>query len=298
MEEIIACPICNSTQLHDYIVTRDFTMTKKKFSLKKCEGCNLLITTPRPQPDELGQYYLSTEYISHSKKANSVFDKIYLIARKFTLKSKTKLLDSYAGKKSVLDYGCGTGAMLAYLKKKGWKIAGVEPSNEARAIALEELSSTEIKPSLEETNGKFQVLSLWHVLEHIPNIREVLHNFKRVLEKDGIVIIAVPNPNAWESNVYKEFWAAYDTPRHLWHFNQKSIQLLAETAGYKLVNILPMKLDAFYISMLSEKYKNNGQLKPLQFVRGFLNGLYSNVKAFQTGEYSSLIYILKNEESQ
>jgi 2-polyprenyl-3-methyl-5-hydroxy-6-metoxy-1,4-benzoquinol methylase len=298
MEDIKTCPVCNSTRLLDHIVSQDYTITHKKFSIKRCEVCKLLITTPRPPTNELGQYYLSTNYISHSKKANSLLDKLYLLARKYTLKSKTNLLNTYALRKSVLDYGCGTGTFLSHLKKQGWKIAGVEPSKEARAIALEELSDTEIKPSLEATDGKFQVVSLWHVLEHIPNLREVLHNFKRVLDQDGVIIIAVPNPNSWESSVYKEHWAAYDTPRHLWHFNQKSIKLLAEVTGYQLVKILPMKLDAFYISMLSEKYKNKGHMKPIQFFRGFLNGLYSNIKAFRTGEYSSLIYILKNEESQ
>jgi 2-polyprenyl-3-methyl-5-hydroxy-6-metoxy-1,4-benzoquinol methylase len=298
MEEIKACPICNSTRLSDYITTKDFTITQQTFSIKKCDSCNLLITTPRPKPNELDQYYLSTNYISHAKKANSLFDRLYLLARKFTLKSKTNLLNSYAQKKSILDYGCGTGAILAHLKHDGWKIAGVEPSNEARTIALEHLPNAEIKPSLEEIKSKFQIISLWHVLEHVANLSEVLHNFKRVLEKDGVLIIAVPNPNSWESSIYKEYWAAYDTPRHLWHFDKKSINRLATLTGYKLVKILPLKLDAFYISMLSEKYRNKGIMKSPQFFYGLLNGLYSNLKAFQTGEFSSLIYILKNEENQ
>jgi 2-polyprenyl-3-methyl-5-hydroxy-6-metoxy-1,4-benzoquinol methylase len=295
MKEIVICPVCKGTFFEKKIDTIDHTATHEIFQIKVCLNCSLLITTPRPEGPELHKYYLSENYISHSNKANSLINAIYLIARKFTLRWKYNLLRKYSTGTNLLDYGCGTGDFLKYCSKRGMATNGVEPSAPARIAANANLKSEAIFEDVGGYLSRADVITLWHVLEHLPDLKESLLKLKSKLAKNGIILLAVPNPNSWESKHYANFWAGYDTPRHLWHFPQKSMRLLLRDSGLELIDVKPMKLDAFYISLLSEKYKNNGHLGLTGMITAFTNGLKSNVKASKSGEYSSLIYIARND---
>jgi 2-polyprenyl-3-methyl-5-hydroxy-6-metoxy-1,4-benzoquinol methylase len=295
MKEIATCPICQGTSLDEKIKTVDHTATHEIFQIKVCLNCSLLITTPRPQESELHKYYQSENYISHSNKPNSLINAIYLVARTFTLKWKYNLLRKYSPGSSLLDYGCGTGDFLNYCSQKGMVTNGVEPSASARIAANSNLKSEVVFKDLAGYSSQADVITLWHVLEHLPDLKESLTKLKSKLATNGVIFLAVPNPNSWESKHYANFWAGYDTPRHLWHFPQKSMRLLLRDSSLKLIDIKPMKLDAFYISLLSEKYKNNGHLGLTGMITAFTNGLKSNVKASKSGEYSSLIYIARND---
>jgi 2-polyprenyl-3-methyl-5-hydroxy-6-metoxy-1,4-benzoquinol methylase len=293
--EVNVCPICKGQSFRQLARTKDFTLTGEEFTVQQCVNCSLGITSPRPADDKLSQYYESKEYISHAAKAANLFDRIYLVARQFTLRWKASILEKLSPNKTILDFGCGTAQLLGYLKKKGWTVCGVEPSATARAHADGNVNSSELLEDLSLVTATYDVITLWHVLEHIPQPEDLLKQLQQYVTLKGSIVIAVPNLNTWESNKYGSNWAAYDTPRHLWHFTQKSIAHLAKNTNLEIVEVIPMVQDAFYVSMLSEKYKNQGRLGVSQFAAGLINGLRSNLNARQTKEYSSLIYILKHE---
>jgi 2-polyprenyl-3-methyl-5-hydroxy-6-metoxy-1,4-benzoquinol methylase len=292
MQEIKVCPVCEGLLFKNYLSCKDYTVSHETFQLVKCETCNLVITNPQPEESKLGKYYISEDYISHTSKAKSLIDNLYLIARKFTLNKKLKLISRYNKPGKLLDYGCGTGEFIKHCKSSSWIITGVEPSSVAREKATA-LTSTEIKTSVQELGEeRFDVITLWHVLEHIPNFEETLKIISNKLNDHGTLFIAVPNYQSLDAEIYKNIWAGYDVPRHLWHFAPSTIKKLLSNNSLTLKEITPMKLDSFYVSLLSEKYKRNKQSLP-GMINAFVNGLRSNLKARKTSNYSSLIYIIQ-----
>ena len=251
---------------------------------------DMLITYPQPSVESLGKYYESEDYISHTDGKRSLFEKAYHFVKSIALKNKLDLINSQQPKKGrILDIGAGTGDFLAVAKDNGWETVGVEPSEKARAIALKKAVSF-----VEETSGlenhSFDVITMWHVLEHVPNLDNQIKELKRLLKPSGTLIVAVPNFKSFDAKHYGTFWAAYDVPIHFWHFSKKAIKVLFEKENMKLEKILPMKFDSFYVSLLSEKYKHG----KMNFVKAFFIGLQSNIKAKRNFEYSSHIYVLKN----
>ena len=291
---ISICPACGASAFHPYLICKDYTVSQESFTLIQCRTCSLVVTSPRPLNDNLGKYYLSEDYISHTDKPASIIDRIYVFARSFALKWKIKLINSeLQGNKNLLDYGCGTGNFLKASHQAGWTITGVEPSTIAREAA-ERNTGAQVAERLEDLKEKkFSIITLWHVLEHVPDLNETLSNLKALLEETGTLFIAVPNHASDDGKRYKNSWAGYDVPRHLWHFTPDNMQKLVSKHELKLKRIVPMKLDAYYVSMLSEKYKNNQKLGPIQMIRAFFAGWRSNARAYAgTGNFSSLIYIL------
>lgn len=271
-----------------YLETKDYTLTGESFKLLHDPVLDMLIT--EPQPDNLGRYYESEDYISHTDAKKSLVDKMYHTVKGYNLKSKLSLINSYAGTdKTILDVGAGTGDFLVRAKNDGWKITGIEPNGLARLKAeekgvmlLDDLNTLPI-------GQKFEVITLWHVLEHLPDLESQVSKLVGLLTESGTLVIAVPNFRSYDAEYYKEYWAAFDVPRHLWHFSQKSIQNIFGKYGMKLVRTKPMFFDAFYVALLSEKYKNGKQ----NFIKAFLIGLISNFRALGSKEYSSLIYVIK-----
>lgn len=295
MYSVTHCPICSTQTFKHFGVAKDHTVSHETFSLQQCSACNFLITSPRPADSDLGKYYLSDEYISHTAKATSLFDKLYEISRRFALKWKLtlvkKFIDPGATAPRILDYGCGTGFFLKELKENGFNIAGVEPSSKARTVA-EKNTGIEIEETLATLEGKYDVITLWHVLEHVSKLNELVTELKSRLNKKGTLIIAVPNYQSNDAKKYGMTWAGYDVPRHLWHFEQKTMNNLLHRHNFQTIETIPMKLDAYYVSMLSEKY-NAGNSSILTFIKGAINGLLSNLKANQKN-YSSIIYIARH----
>ncbi len=295
MINIIECPICKNKNLQFLTRCTDYTVSHETFDIHQCTNCTLGITTPRPDSNMLGQYYQSEEYVSHSGKTSEGVGLVYKFARKFTLNWKKAIIKNHKKAGSILDFGCGTGEFLRAMQDSGWKITGVEPSDLARSKA-EILTNQKIHNTLEVPNN-FDVITAWHVVEHVPDLSETVIKLKRLLKKDGMLFIAVPNFQSPDGNSYKENWAGFDVPRHLWHFSKKSMRSLLESTGLKLLDTLPMKLDAYYVSLLSEKYKNKSRLSIGCLIKGFMSGLRSNVKASRETNYSSLIYIAKIDEA-
>ena len=289
MKHIDTSPIQNS-DLVPFITCKDHTVSGKTFSILLDRENGLLVTSPRPNDEDLVNYYESEDYISHTDSKKTLFDKAYQLARNYTTKKKIKLLNSFEiSDKSLLDVGTGTGDFLANCQKKGWKVSGVEPNEKAKTIAEKKLDKTLLNKLEDFNNQTFDVITLWHVLEHVPDLNKTISMLNSLLKLNGTLVIAVPNFKSYDANHYKEFWAAYDVPRHLWHFSQNAIENLFNQTNMKVVKKLPMKFDAFYVSLLSEKYKA-GRMNPF---KAFWVGLRSNLKAGKTKEYSSIIYVIK-----
>lgn len=294
MISVTTCPACGDNSWHKHLICIDHTVSHETFQIIACATCSLLATSPQPREEDISTYYESPDYISHTDKPASIIDRIYLIARRFTLNSKQKLIRKYSPNAGqLLDYGCGTGDFLALCAKKKWNVSGVEPATSARTIAAKKIGPHVYTGINEIAHQRFHIITLWHVLEHIRHPNELLQKLASLLNADGTLFIAVPNYKSNDAIHYKSFWAGYDVPRHLWHFSSDSMKRLIEKNGMKVVDTLPMKLDSFYVSLLSEKYINNGTATiPLLF-KAFFTGLKSNLRAWKTHEYSSLIYVIK-----
>lgn len=270
-----------------YLKTKDHSVSGEAFELLHDPELELLITSPKP--NSLDQYYQSANYISHTDANKSFADRIYQTVKKYNLGKKLRLAQIYAGNtKKLLDVGAGTGDFLLTAKKQSWEVFGMEPNLQAADRAAQK--GIKLQPSLEAlSKEQYQIITLWHVLEHMPDLETQIQKLKKLLAEDGTLIIAVPNFKSFDANYYKSFWAAYDVPRHLWHFSKTAIEKIFAKEGLELIKTHPMIFDAFYVSLLSEKYKTGKQ----QFLKAFYRGMRSNVSAWTTGEYSSLIYILK-----
>lgn len=273
-----------------FLTVKDNSVSSETFELYRDQKLDLLITTPQPQESELGRYYESEDYISHTDGTRSLFEKAYQFVKNRALKNKLSLINQLNPQKGkILDIGTGTGDFLKTAKNDGWDITGIEPSPKAKQIASEKGVTFADTTNL-LSDHSFDVITMWHVLEHVPNLDNQISELKRLLKPEGTIIIAVPNFNSYDAKHYGNFWAAYDVPRHLWHFSKTAIKLLFEEKQMKLIKVLPMKFDAFYVSLLSEKYKTG----KMNFITAFLIGIKSNAKAKQSLEYSSHIYVIKN----
>ena len=291
MNDLAQCPLCKQSKFSQYLSCKDHTVSSETFQLRQCVGCGFVVTSPRPDEAMLPGYYQSKKYISHTDSSSGLVDKVYQIARTFTVKWKYNIIRKHSSVKpgSVLDFGCGTGSFLKYCQNKGLKTAGVEPSNIAREKA-EQILGQPIVPELPQIREKFDAITLWHVLEHVYHLDVTLSTLKERLNENGTIFIAVPNLKSIDAHHYGEDWAAFDVQRHLWHFSKETMERLLNNHNLKLREVLPMRLDAFYVSLLSEKYKN-GHKGVSNLSHAIRVGLKSNNMAKITGEYSSLIYI-------
>ena len=285
------CPWCDSDNNHQFLKLKDYFLTQEDFEILECNDCKLLFTTPCPAPDKIGDYYKSEEYLSHNDEKKSLFARIYNIVKKTNIKNKFNI--AVGNKQSavrILDIGCGVGDFLNYAKEKGCDITGIEPNDDARKIAEKKLNIKVFSPAELENlpDNSFDIITMWHVLEHVADLKTEIHHLQRLLKNDGRLILALPNYKSFDAEYYKDKWAAYDVPRHLNHFSRTSIENIFKETKFQLTDIKPLKWDSFYISMLSEQYLGNGN----SFIKGTITGWKSNRKAKNSGEYSSLVYIL------
>jgi len=270
---------------------KDYLVTGETFELIYDSEREILITSPQPKEENLAKYYESEEYISHTDNKKGIVSYLYQIVKKRAIEKKVVLINSLNnGSGSLLDIGAGTGDFLKEAKEANWRVSGVEPNEGAKKLAKEK--GIDLQESLDNFSGKtFDVITMWHVLEHVPNLEESISTIEKLLKPGGTLIIAVPNYKSFDANHYKEHWAAYDVPRHLWHFSQASMQKIF-SENVQLIKTKPMIFDSFYVSLLSEKNKTGKQ----NLIKAFFVGLRSNLSAWKTKEYSSLIYCFKKVE--
>jgi 2-polyprenyl-3-methyl-5-hydroxy-6-metoxy-1,4-benzoquinol methylase len=293
METLTSCPVCENQTFRPFLTCTDYTVSKKEFTIVECASCGFKFTNPRPLESDLGAYYQSEDYISHSNTRKGLISKLYQFVRNHTLKGKLKLINRLnRGPGAILDIGCGTGEFLNVCSRSGWNTIGIEPDPGARKYGSEEykldVREEEALKGLQE--GLYDIISMWHVLEHVPRLNERIAQIKRLLKPNGHIIIAVPNCSSKDALKYGRYWAAWDVPRHLYHFTPRDLRALVGKHGMKLVQVLPMRFDSYYVSMLSEKYRTG----KVRLAPAFFSGLGSNVSAGANGEtWSSQIYIIQ-----
>ncbi|MDB5196255.1 MAG: class SAM-dependent methyltransferase [Flaviaesturariibacter sp.] len=288
------CPVCASADIHPLLTVKDYTVSQEEFVIWQCSACTLRFTQDVPDAESIGPYYKSENYISHTNTSKGLVNALYQKVRTHTLQQKTTLIKESTGLENgkLLDMGCGTGAFLNAIKAAGWQVTGIEPDSDARQVATQLYGITPLETDVfyELTPASFDAITLWHVLEHVHDLHRYMEQLKALLKPSGKLFIAVPNYTSADAETYRLKWAAYDVPRHLYHFNPKSIQVLAQKHGLDVRAKKPMWFDSFYISMLSSKYKNGST----NWIGAPLVGLRSNLKALLNTDYcSSLIYIIE-----
>lgn len=263
-------------------------MSQREFTIQECQACNFRFTNPRPIQEELANYYKSKDYVSHNDNSGGIINSVYKIVRQYTLKQKLNLINSiYPQKGKILDVGCGTGLFLETCYKGGWTVSGVEPESTAREAAKKRLGKN-ISENLDGLGeDAVDVITMWHVLEHVADLQQTLRELNNRLKKGGTLLIALPNCDSLDARHFKQYWAAYDIPRHLSHFTPKTIHRTITNNGFEPLDTKPMYFDAFYISMLSTRHRD-GKTK---WIESVMQGIHSNREGSKTGNYSSLIYI-------
>lgn len=284
------CPWCGSENAQLHLKLKDEFLTKEAFEIYECEDCRLLYTEPRPAEDKIGDYYKSEDYYSHQENKKGFIPKVYEMVKGVNLKAKYKMATENLHAGHVLDIGCGVGDFLHTMEQNHWETTGIEPSEDAKVIAKKRIKAQIYAP--EEIgllqDESFDLITLWHVLEHVDDLKSEVQHLYRLLKKGGRLVLALPNYQSFDAQHYKEFWAAYDVPRHLNHFCQKSINNIFSNSGLELKKTDKLVWDAYYISFMSEKYQGHS----MALARGLVKGLRSNIKAKKSGEWSSLVYVL------
>lgn len=284
------------TKKPTYLSLKDHSVSGEEFCLMYNKEWDMLETFPQPEAKKLSDYYKSEDYISHTDTKRNLLEFVYHAVRQIALRRKIRLISALNPEsKELLDIGCGTGGFLEMALKDNWKCTGIEPNAQAREIANSKTNNTvyEVEHLNKLKPNSFDVITLWHVLEHLPNLEMHTALFRSLLKPKGILVIAVPNFKSYDATHYKRFWAAYDVPRHLWHFSRTAIEELFKTKNLRLEKTLPMRFDAYYVSLLSEKYKTG----VMNVFKAFWIGFKSNRQGRRTKEYSSHIYILKNDKT-
>ena len=285
------CPWCDSEKTQIHLWVKDLFLTNEAFEIHECLKCGLLFTEPRPKPEEIGKYYQSEEYYSHQENKKGFVPRIYEAVKSVNLKKKYKMATKGLEPGRMLEIGCGAGDFLHTMEKHGWTCTGIEPSESAKEIATKKVKAKLLNPQeidkLEDES--FDLITMWHVLEHVDNLKEEIKQLQRLVKKGGRLVLALPNFKSADAQYYKEYWAAYDVPRHLNHFCRESINNIFKTTDFKRIKTDKLVWDAYYISYMSEKYMNHS----LPLLKGAWKGLRSNCKARKNGEWSSLVYILE-----
>ena len=282
------CPSCKSSTFNNYLIAKDHLVTDESFAIVQCQQCQLLFTNPQPDDSRLAHYYASDQYISHNSKKISFSDLVYRIVRRITLHQKISFIKKYRSSGTLLDYGAGTGAFLQ-TALQSFDALGIEPSTHAIKQAPLSVQTNLLEHIDSLVSGKtFNVITLWHVLEHLPDLHNTFSKIKNRLSKKGYLFIAIPNPDSWDSQHYGSKWAGYDVPRHLCHFNQKAMSAFLKPYGLRILETKPMTFDAYYVSMLSEQHLSN----PYSFIKGLYMGYLSNRSAYTSRQYSSLLYVI------
>ena len=287
------CPICNSNNIQQQLSAKDYTVSQNIFSIWHCNACTARFTQDVPEQEAIGAYYASENYISHSDTKKGVINSLYHMVRKRTLSAKRRLVVNETGitKGAILDIGCGTGAFLNTMKEADWNITGLEPDTVARSKAAElyHIQPQEPGKLFELTPASFNAITMWHVLEHVHELHAYIKQIEKLLAPGGKAFIAVPNYTSKDAAIYAAHWAAYDVPRHLYHFSPQSMVTLLAQHGLKLTAVKPMWFDSFYVSMLSEQYKNGKG----NIIKAVFNGFMSNLTAWgNTRKCSSVIYVI------
>jgi SAM-dependent methyltransferase len=290
------CPLCSSGLTGLYLKCTDNLITKEEYDIYKCSSCGFVFTNGYPEEEDIGRYYDSGDYVSHEAGAGGLVNRIYFRARAIMLRRKKRIIRKMTGLKSgsLLDIGCGTGHFAAMMLRSGWDVTGIEPGIKAREYGIQKFGIRVIHPSeiSELPDGSFDCITLWHVMEHFHDPSGYAMEMRRLLKPGGKCIAALPNCSSYDAGFFRECWAAWDVPRHLWHFNPDTFRIFAEKEGFSIDRIMALPLDVFYISILSFRNRKAG----ISFIKGIMTGEWFFLRSlFRKEKGSSLIYVLNRK---
>ena len=288
------CPLCSSEKIALHFSCNDHFISRKDFVIFKCSNCGFLFTQDYPEESEISAFYESEEYISHSDTSKGFSNKLYRIARTFMLGRKKVLIEKMSGviKGKILDIGSGTGYFASMMKEAGWQVKGIEINEKARNFSASNFNLEVDPPDRITTyeSNSFDCITLWHVLEHFHDPFKYISEIYRLLKPGGVCVVALPNSSSYDAKSYKRFWAAWDVPRHLWHFQPATFRIFSEKSGFILENLKILPLDVFYISLLSERYKGSG----MAFFKAMSKAsFFAFMSVFNRNRSSSVVYILR-----
>jgi 2-polyprenyl-3-methyl-5-hydroxy-6-metoxy-1,4-benzoquinol methylase len=291
------CPCCKSTSIAKVLDVKDYTVSNDLFEVWHCNQCTSRFTQFVPDKNSIGPYYKAEAYVSHTDSKKGLINKLYHFVRNYTLGEKKKFIQAITSKKTgqLLDVGAGTGYFLQFMQQKGWSVTGLEPDKDARKVAAQQhgLALLPIETLFTLPAQQFDVITLWHVLEHVHDVDAYFEAFKNILKPGGHLLIGVPNYTSYDGKLYQEDWAAYDVPRHLYHFSPNSMEQLAKRLNCTVIYKEPMWFDSYYVSLLSEKNKHNG-LNLWRMVKAAFIGFYSNLPCYwDKSKCSSVIYVIQ-----
>jgi 2-polyprenyl-3-methyl-5-hydroxy-6-metoxy-1,4-benzoquinol methylase len=289
------CLICGSGQNTPCLTVPDRFNPKEKFQLVKCNGCGFVFLSPRPDEESIGAYYQSEAYQPHQEKASSFNEKIYRWVRNRNVRYKRRIIERIVEKGNLLDYGCGTGEFLLEMQQAGWQTIGYEPAEKAAKIARE--YGLQMIQNLSEIKSKLNVITMWHVLEHVHQANELLEKIHQVLDPEGMLIIAVPNRLSFEAQMYRSNWVAWDAPRHLYHFTPADMARLLDKHSFQIVDHKMLYFDPWYNALLSASLETSGKNGPIKIVALFKALLFGKLSMFfgmlDKKRASSVIYLAK-----
>jgi 2-polyprenyl-3-methyl-5-hydroxy-6-metoxy-1,4-benzoquinol methylase len=288
------CPVCASPDFENVLTVKDHSVSQKSFSVAECPNCRLRFTQDAPGPDAIGAYYKAEDYISHTNTSKGLVNRIYKFVRNRTMVRKRKLVQRATGKKvgKLLDVGSGIGTFVHEMKVHGWQVQGLEPDDDARKVANQLYGETLLPMNVFQQlpTATFDAITMWHVMEHVHDLSNYVDQLGAILKKEGRLFVAVPNYTSLDAKIYGACWAAYDVPRHLYHFSPESMKVLMEQHGFKIEEYRPMWYDSFYISLLSSKYKSGST----KWLGAAWTGFRSNLAALRDArKCSSVIYIIR-----
>ena len=289
------CPFCRSSNHVHHLHLKDYFLSQEEFDIVACSDCGLLFTSPRPETSKIQAYYDSSKYLSHQENNSGFIPRLYEVIKSINLNRKLKIATLGKTGLSVLDIGCGTGDFLHKAQVHNCNVSALEPNEHAREIAAKRLNKQIFRPEDISTipDDSFDVITMWHVLEHVEDLQDEVHHLHRMLRNGGRLVIAVPNHNSYDAQYYKDKWAAWDVPRHLSHFDKNSMKRVFSIYNdLKMSDITTLRWDSYYISLLGEKYLNHS----FPLLRAAYRGFLSNLKALSTGEYSTLVYVFDKNQ--
>lgn len=291
-----ACPVCGANAHSTAITAKDLTVSQLDFQIERCHACDAHFTTPRPSPENIGEFYRSTKYISHTDQDKSILARVYRAVRKHAISQKLKLIHRTHSTGRLFDLGCGTGAFIKQAAHRGFQVTGVEPSAEARKHAAA-TTEAQIYAALSDVpkETRFDVVTMWHVLEHMYAPAETLKTLHKHMAENGLLVIAVPNRDSWDASHYGRAWAAWDVPRHLTHFSGQDVLRILERTGFRILGTRPMWFDAPYVAILSERARGRGPVTSV--LLGTMTGAISNLIALVTARpTSSTIFLAQKKD--
>jgi 2-polyprenyl-3-methyl-5-hydroxy-6-metoxy-1,4-benzoquinol methylase len=291
-----SCPICESKHIEFHQKIKDFTVSEETYDLYKCSDCGFIFTQDAPDAAHIGPYYKSDDYVSHSNTNKGLFFKVYHKVREIMLARKHKEIVANSSIKAgakILDIGAGRGYFLNHMQEHKYVCTGIEQDPDVRQAAIDQFNLNVLPPEelYKLEDKQFDVITLWHVLEHIHDYRGYLDKIKKLLKPDGLLVVALPNPSCSDQYIYKDYWSGWDVPIHLWHFTPQNAKDLMAQYQFKMIDKRKLPFDPFYLSILASKERKDS----FPTITGFVNGFKAYLMSLNNIDNStSLTYYFKH----